>query len=285
MSNELKHYGVKGMKWGKQKFKKNDNSAAAAFDYAYRNHFDPFAYKGYGQLGKVVNTSLVGLKGNRNDLNALRRFDASTKSIVGPNGVASKASVNNLPKNILEFTKKRYNESSESSGTSKSKTKAPSSSPLDEAESKSKDSKSKKSKSSGSSGSSRRKSSRRSGGGSSSRKNPKSKKNKGDKMHVDNVDSTLLDNSQNKGKTGKTGKKASQKKTSDTVRSNANTSVNSSEAMALIRQYKTFVDQLLRAFSTMGYSRSQAEEKAKQTVENVYTPGVADPKVKVKKRG
>ena len=322
MSNELKHYGVRGMKWGKHKFGKDD-SAAKAFNTAYNNPFSPFTTNGYGQLGKVLNTSLVGLQGNRNDLNALRTWDAATKATAN-----KQASVNNLPQNLLDFAKKRFNINSGSSANSnKSEVAGGAADAFSAAkigsdgekaeDSKSDDKKKKteskadKTKKSGSSGQKRSSNSGRgssgggerirsgvgrsggSGGRSGGSGGSGGKKKGGEKMVAQDVTGAITDPDkvQNKGQTATTEAQpgttqtSSQQATSDVVRGNAQTSVNSQETLALIEQYRAFVDQLLKAFMMMGYSRQQSDARAEQVAENVYTPGTADAKVKTKKRG
>lgn len=110
--------------------------------------------------------------------------------------------------------------------------------------------------------------------------NPKSRKNS--KKKKDKA----------KDKNSKKARAKLNKKTSDVVKKNAKESVNSREALALIRQYKAFVDQLLKAFSMIGYSRQQnnsfvqqATNATEQLSKQTYTPGVAGPKIKTKKRG
>ena len=349
MNNDLKHYGVRGMKWGKHKFGKDD-SAAKAFNTAYNTPFSPFATNGYGQLGKVLNTSLIGLQGNRNDLNALRTWDAATKATAN-----KQASVNNLPQNLLDFAKKRFNINSGSSANSNksevaggaadafsaTKTGSDEEKEKEEDKKKKKESKANKTKKSGSSGQKRSSNSGRgssgggerirsgggrsggsggrsggsggsggkkkggerirSGGGRSGGSGGRSggsggsggKKKGGEKMVAQDVTGAINDPKevQNKGQTAtteaqpETTQTSSQQATSDVVRGNAQTSVNSQEALSLIEQYRAFVDQLLKAFMTMGYSRQQSDARAEQVAENVYTPGTADAKVKTKKRG
>ena len=112
-------------------------------------------------------------------------------------------------------------------------------------------------------------------------------------MFVDDVsgsfDLSNPKNTKNNPKSAKNKKKASGKKTRKLVKSAAKTSFDSSSAMALVAQYKALVDQLLRAFSTVNYSnqanRSASSNATTNSNATIYSPGVAGPKIKTKKRG
>lgn len=221
MSNELKHYGVKGMEWGKRK-----------------------------KYDLVGNASTFSLLGNSTPLGKSPVKNAVTKSA--------------LPGNSSFVIGSSGKRSSGGSGGIKSPSKR-----------------------------------RRSKGGGKERFIVDEISGKFDLSKPDDLTSNPKSRKKSKKKKDKAKDKNSKKararrhkKTSDVVKKNAKESVNSREAMALIRQYKSFVDQLLRAFSMIGYSRpqnnsfvQQATNATEQLSKQTYTPGTAEAKVKTKKRG